>query len=75
LAITSFGPRDRDVSAKAGLIVVCSRGHGGITDTLLGSVSLQVLHHADCAVLVVHGPTAARWGEHLTTLAGTHAVR
>jgi len=43
-----------DVSGSAGLVVVGSRGHGGITDTLLGSVSLQVLHHADCPVLVVH---------------------
>lgn len=43
-----------DVSSNAGLVVVGSRGHGGIAGTLLGSVSLQVLHHADCPVLVVH---------------------
>jgi nucleotide-binding universal stress UspA family protein len=43
-----------DVSSSAGLVVVGSHGHGGVTDTLLGSVSLQVLHHADCPVLVVH---------------------
>jgi nucleotide-binding universal stress UspA family protein len=42
-----------DVSGKAGLIVVGSHGHGSITGTLLGSISLQVLHHADCPVLVV----------------------
>jgi nucleotide-binding universal stress UspA family protein len=48
-----------DVSSNAGLVVVGSRGHGGITGTLLGSVSLQVLHHADCPVLVVHPTDAA----------------
>jgi nucleotide-binding universal stress UspA family protein len=43
-----------DVSSNAGLVVVGSRGHGGVAETLLGSVSLQVLHHSDCPVLVVH---------------------
>ena len=42
-----------DVSSSAGLVVVGSRGHGGVAGTLLGSVSLQVLHHADCPVLVI----------------------
>jgi nucleotide-binding universal stress UspA family protein len=42
-----------DMSSSAGLVVVGSHGHGSITGTLLGSVSLQVLHHADCPVLVV----------------------
>lgn len=43
-----------DVSSTAGLVVVGSQGHGGVAGTLLGSVGLQVLHHADCPVLVVH---------------------
>jgi nucleotide-binding universal stress UspA family protein len=43
-----------DVSSSAGLVVVGSRSHGGVAGTLLGSVSLQLLHHADCPVLVVH---------------------
>jgi len=42
-----------DVSSSAGLVVVGSHGHGAIAGTLLGSISLQVLHHADCPVLVV----------------------
>jgi nucleotide-binding universal stress UspA family protein len=45
-----------DVSNSAGLVVVGSHGHGSFTGTLLGSVVLQVLHHADCPVLVArHG--------------------
>ncbi|GAA0958099.1 universal stress protein [Virgisporangium aurantiacum] len=43
-----------DVSSNAGLVVVGSRGHGGVAGTLLGSVGLQVLHHADCPVMIVH---------------------
>jgi nucleotide-binding universal stress UspA family protein len=42
-----------DVSSTAGLVVVGSHGRGAIAGTLLGSVSLQVLNHADCPVLVV----------------------
>ncbi len=43
----------------AGLIVVGSRGHGGVTRLLLGSVARNVLLHAPCSVLVVR-PTARR---------------
>lgn len=42
-----------DASSTAGLVVVGSHGHGAVVGTLLGSVSLQVLHHADCPVLIV----------------------
>jgi len=37
----------------AGLIVMGSRGLGGVRRALMGSVSASVVHHAHCPVMVV----------------------
>ena len=42
-----------DLGATAGMIVVGSRGHGGFTGMLLGSVSHRAIHDAACPVMVV----------------------
>jgi nucleotide-binding universal stress UspA family protein len=42
-----------DASNGADLLVVGSRGHGGFTEALLGSVSQHCVHHARCPVVVI----------------------
>jgi nucleotide-binding universal stress UspA family protein len=40
-------------SADADLVVIGSRGHGGLKTVFLGSVSNHVIQHATCPVVVV----------------------
>jgi nucleotide-binding universal stress UspA family protein len=40
-------------SAGAELLVLGSRGHGGLVEALLGSVSQHCVHHATCPVVII----------------------
>ncbi len=42
-----------DAADGADLLIVGSRGLGGFSGLLLGSVSSQLIHHAPCPVLVI----------------------
>jgi nucleotide-binding universal stress UspA family protein len=42
-----------DLSGEAQLVVVGSHGRGGLADSILGTVSQNLVHHAECPVLVV----------------------
>jgi len=51
-----------DESRNADLLVVGSRGHGGFTGLLLGSVSQQCAQHAACPVVIVRAKEVDRAG-------------
>jgi nucleotide-binding universal stress UspA family protein len=44
-----------DCAKGADLLVVGSRGHGGFTGALLGSVGQHCVQHAECPVVVIRG--------------------
>lgn len=46
-------------SAGADLLVVGSRGHGGLAEALLGSVGQHCVHHAACPVVIIRGDVRA----------------
>ena len=60
-------------SHGADLLVVGSRGRGGFSSMLLGSVSLQCAMHASCPVTVVHSPEAHRERLHLRRRRAEHS--
>ncbi len=47
-----------DASDGAELLVVGSRGHGGFTGALLGSVSQHCVQHATCPVVIIRDSVA-----------------
>lgn len=44
-----------DAAKNAELLVVGSRGHGGFSGALLGSVGQHCVHHATCPVVIIRG--------------------
>jgi nucleotide-binding universal stress UspA family protein len=59
LAVQGFpAPVLLGASAGADLLVLGSRGHGGFSGALLGSVSQHCVHHVRCPVVTIRGDLA-----------------
>jgi nucleotide-binding universal stress UspA family protein len=59
-----------EAARDARLVVLGSRGHGGWSALLIGSVAVQVTTHAECPVVVVPPELPARSGEAPTVVVG-----
>jgi nucleotide-binding universal stress UspA family protein len=62
-----LGPAATEIAAAASdhdLLAVGSRGHGAFGRTLLGSVSTELIHRAECPVIVLPRGTGglSDWG-------------
>lgn len=57
---TDAAPALLAAAQSAELLVVGSRGHGGLGELLLGSVSQQCALHASCPVVIVRGSDGSR---------------
>ena len=64
-----------EASRDARMLVVGSRGVGGLREMVLGSVSDQCVRHAPCPVTVVHSPESHRERLHLRRRQGGEQVR
>ena len=79
--IAEAGPRASDTILAVGdeqdaeVIVVGSRGRGGLERSLLGSTSSSVLHHASRPVLVVPGASEAPTGPVVLAYDGSDPAR
>ncbi|MGY1616197.1 universal stress protein [Geodermatophilus sp. SYSU D00691] len=62
-------------SAEADLLVVGSRGRGGVRSTVAGSVALHCAAHARCPVVVVHPGAAAAPSRVVVGLDGSDHAR
>ena len=63
-----------NASRNAQMVVVGSRGMGGIGRVVLGSVSSGLVHHAHCPVAIVHEAKPSERRPHLSCSAGYRRV-